>query len=467
MRIPISYFSTVVFLLFAAGCRENPSQPAPGQVPVIRGAIAEAGRHNVLTAQVMLRVSHAAAAQVLYGPDSSLGATTPLMPVVQDSAVVQVLGLRDSTTYFLQAVAVSHGGAVSRGAMLRITTGSLPPDLPRFTLLESGTPSPGFVMLGVNSTAAANRSCAIILNNEGAVVWYRKFAGGVFDFQPHADGRWTLFTTTSGTTREFVGVDRLGEVTGTYRAIGVGETSPHELRLLPGSHLLIGGEYRVMDLSAYGGLQNATVRGTRIQRIEHEAAVFDWNTFDSLSIADAGDQISLTGTDVHPWHANAVEIDGDGNYLVSLRNSDEILKLDSRTGAILWRLGGEHNQFTLLNDPLGGFWRQHGIRRLQNGNLLFFDNGSLHQPAESRPVEYRINETTRVAELVWHYRHTPAIHASAQGFAQRLPDGHTLICYGTAQRVIEVDGNGVVQWDLRIDEPSHSVYRAFRLDSLY
>ena len=173
----------------------------------------------------------------------------------------------------------------------------------------------------------------------------------------------------------------------------------------------------------------------------------------------------MTAANINPWHGNA--IDADGNLLVSFRNSDEITKINSRTGEIIWRLGGKKSQFTFVNDPLNGFSHQHGIRRLQNGNLILFDNGNLHSPPMSRAVEYKLDEQVKTAELVWEYRHAPALYGFALGFAQRLANGNTLISFGTSQRVIEVDRSGAKQWELAILGAQVYNYRAFRIESLY
>jgi len=129
--------------------------------------------------------------------------------------------------------------------------------------------------------------------------------------------------------------------------------------------------------------------------------------------------------------------------------------------------GRQKNQFSFVNDPLQGFSHQHGIRRLQNGNIILFDNGNLHAPPLSRAVEYKLDEQSKIAELVWEYRHDPPLYGFALGFAQRVANGNTLICYGTAQRIIEVDRAGTKQWELAIDGPQIYAYRAFRIDSLY
>ena len=175
----------------------------------------------------------------------------------------------------------------------------------------------------------------------------------------------------------------------------------------------------------------------------------------------------INATPVNPWHGNAIDLDRDGHVLVSFRNSDQIMKINAQTGAIIWRLGGKKNEFTFNNDSFNGFSHQHGIRRLANGNVIFFDNGNLHSPPTSRAVEYRLDEQAKTATLVWEYRHEPALYGFALGFAQRLANGNSLICYGIAQRIIEVDPAGNKVWDLIIEEPNRFVYRAFRIASLY
>ena len=39
----------------------------------------------------------------------------------------------------------------------------------------------------------------------------------------------------------------------------------------------------------------------------------------------------------------------------------EVIKFDSVTGEIIWRLGGPMNDFTFINDQLNGPNRQHDV----------------------------------------------------------------------------------------------------------
>jgi hypothetical protein len=139
---------------------------------------------------------------------------------------------------------------------------------------------------------------------------------------------------------------------------------------------------------------------------------------------------------------------------------DEITKINRATGDIIWRLGGRNNQFTFLNDSIR-FSHQHDIRRLPNGNITMFDNGNFHTPPFSRAVEYRLDEQQRTTELVWEFRNTPAIYTFATGNVQRLPNGNTLISWGTTNVITEVRPNGTKALELVLS-PLFTVYRTFR-----
>ena len=73
------------------------------------------------------------------------------------------------------------------------------------------------------------------------------------------------------------------------------------------------------------------------------------------------DQETRSGPTVNWTHGNALDLDADGNLLVSFRSLSEITKIDTRTGEVLWRMGGLRNQFT-FPDSGPPFLRQHGVR---------------------------------------------------------------------------------------------------------
>ena len=105
---------------------------------------------------------------------------------------------------------------------------------------------------------------------------------------------------------------------------------------------------------------------------------------------------------------------------------------------------------------------QHAIRRLPNGDVTLFDNGDFRYPALSRGVEYVLDEQAKRATLLWQFRKTPDIYASAMGYVQRLPGGNSIIGWGaTNPTFTEVTPDGHVALELSFPPGVYS-YRSYR-----
>lgn len=422
---------------------------------------------NVLSVIAMVNAQNAYELCIEYETDSTNTYRTSRTRIKSEKTRIDVLGLKPNTTYKMRAIAFSSTGTQVTSESQFITTSFLPEDMPSFSVNFSSSPSPGYVMMGITYSIPSTKSYALIVDNTGRIVWYRKFEGPVADFQKHPNGTYTVYSSLHEAQPHFYQIDLSGQVIREVNATSPNGTGPHELRILGEDNYLFGIEFRLMDLAPLGGSASANVRGIIVERHRSNSVTFQWRSFDHLQVSEGMPDISLTDPIVNPWHGNAIEIDSDGHLLVSFRNSDMIAKINSTTGQVLWRLGGKNNQFTFKNDPLNGFSHQHGIRRLQNGNIILFDNGNLHNPPVSRAVEYALDENVRTATMVWEYRGEPQLYSFALGFSQRLQNGNTLICFGTAQHVVEVDMSGAKKWELMLNDAGHFPYRAFRIDSLY
>jgi hypothetical protein len=154
---------------------------------------------------------------------------------------------------------------------------------------------------------------------------------------------------------------------------------------------------------------------------------------------------------------------------VSFRNTAQVMKIDAESGAVVWRLGGIRNEFTIMGDPFGGFSAQHSAGILPNGNLLLYDNGTSHVPPETRAVEYALDLAAKTATMVWEFRRLPPIYTDAVGLVQRLQNGNTLIGYGRVGHATEAGPDGLPTWevDLSVDGEPAFVYRFVRIGSLY
>jgi len=232
---------------------------------------------------------------------------------------------------------------------------------------------------------------------------------------------------------------------------------------LDGAYWIMCDEVRTLDLSAMGGSANASVTGTVVQHLGREGnLLFHWSPFDHFAITDL-DSASRAGSTVNWTHGNSLNLDADGNLVVSFRSLGEVTKIDTRTGVVLWRMGGLANQFTFQDTPMPAFSRQHGVRLIGPGQLVLLDN--LGDPGRSRAERYDYDAAGRTARLVESYGSSPPVIALLGGSTQDLPGGHTLVAFGNGGRVEEYDASGSVAW--RIEGNPGYVFRAQRIGSLY
>jgi hypothetical protein len=162
-------------------------------------------------------------------------------------------------------------------------------------------------------------------------------------------------------------------------------------------------------------------------------------------------------------HGNALDVDSDGNLLVSFRNLSEVTKIDARTGAVMWRMGGRNNQLTFDDVTAPAFVGQHGLRATGAGQLMLLDN--LGEPLGSRAERYEVDDVRHVAHLSGSFAAPPGLIGLIGGSTQSLPDGHTLVSFGNGNAVQEYDTQGNVVW--RIVGNSGYIFRAQRIRSLY
>ncbi|MEJ2104507.1 MAG: aryl-sulfate sulfotransferase [Ignavibacteriaceae bacterium] len=347
-------------------------------------------------------------------------------------------------------------------------TDSLPEDFPDIEVDSLNNPFPGYIFLTpfVSNWNYAGKNYLIIIDNYSVPIFYRQFPTILFDFKKQITGVLTYYYPPASS---FLVMDSSYNVIDSVSIKNGYQTDLHELLILDNNHsLLMGSDWQQvrMDTIVPGGNPNASVIGLIIQeQDENKNVVFEWKSWDHFQITDATYDISLTDSVIDYVHGNAIEVDSDGNLLISSRHMDEVTKINRQTGEIIWRWGGEHcenNQFTHINDPIG-FSHQHDIRKLGNGNYTVFDNGNLHSPAFSRFAEYQLDEINKLAYLVWEYVNEPVSYSMAMGNGRRLPNHNTFIGWGTGTlpAISEVKPNGDVALFLSIPDTILN-YRGFK-----
>lgn len=442
-------------------CDNQPTVPSTSIIPAINASVATPNSQNVLSAIVAVHERGADSVAVrftLADVASSTDSLTPAVKTVGDSAVIPVLGLLPSRHYILRAVAYSAGGNAIGDAM-ELTTDALPPDLPKYSA-TGVDPSPGYVVFAAGKYG-------LVIDNTGRVVWYRRFPNGPgLTFMAEPTGHYVARPTSPDQTQpdEWTEFDPLGNTTRTFGcALGL-QSRPHDLiSERDGSYWLMCDETRTMDLTAIGGVAGARVTGTAVQHVSAEGKLlFQWSPFNHFDITD-GQPADRAGANVNWTHGNALELDVDGNLLVSFRNLSEVTKIDTISGAIIWRMGGRRNQFTFFDTSSRIFSGQHSVRVSSIGELTILDN--MGTPGESRAERYIVDGIAHTARLVHYYASTPAVVTQIGGSVQPLAGGRTLVSFGTAGRVEEYDADGHVMW--RIEGDAGYVFRAQRILSLY
>ena len=213
---------------------------------------------------------------------------------------------------------------------------------------------------------------------------------------------------------------------------------------------------------------------------ETKDVVWSWNTFDHFSMTDY-DQIGGTWTEAYislhyDWtHMNAVIFDPNESAIyVSSRHLSRITKIDYPSGNIIWNLGHEMSSGEIDMGTELGFSFQHSLQKLENGNILTFDNGNLApefrgtEDPVSRAIEIFISDGS--ASLAWSYELPTDLFGFASGNAQKLNNGNVLITtVGGGGRSIEVDTDGNTIWEglYNLSLPDGAVYRAHRIPGLF
>lgn len=342
---------------------------------------------------------------------------------------------------------------------------AVPSNFPRIEAHTYGETAPGMFFYATNYPQEGTGNYLIICKNDGTPYFYRRLDDVV------RSGNLTVHPTGVLTAHCYIKwfylvMDSTFAIIDTIR-VGHGyETDNHELQILENGHALLIARDRVkMDMSKIvpGGQTNATVEGNHIQELDRDQnVIFEWRCWDFFTITDT--YVGITGGFIDYVHFNSIAVDFDGNLVASARDLHEIIKINHQTGDVIWRLNGQNNEFTFINDP-DQFRFQHDFRPVPGkpNHYTVFDNGRGRNPQHSRAVEYKIDPELKTIEKVWEYRHSPDWYTSAMGSAQRLPNGNTLVDFpGGSLRAVEVNPAGEELFEFY--SYGHSNYRCRRFD---
>ena len=204
-----------------------------------------------------------------------------------------------------------------------------------------------------------------------------------------------------------------------------------------------GNPYGTMELAEDSLIEEVTPAGDR---------VFFWSTYDHLYLGDCMEH----QFPANYAHLNSLQLVGDGDLVISLRNCSQVLRIDGTSGEVQWRLGsskrsdaeweqlGLRPPLRIIGDPYVEFCGQHSPKIMSNGNLLLYDNGwnCPHDPETgrqrrpdgkfSRVVEYALDPDRGTATFVRHHslRGTFRFFNTFQGQVVPMDNDSWIISWG-------------------------------------
>ena len=217
---------------------------------------------------------------------------------------------------------------------------------------------------------------------------------------------------------------------------------------------------------------------------DHEV-VWTWSPFDHFTMQDYD---NYEGTwynayfnqEVDWMHSNAFHFDEEESVIyVSHRHLSRISKIAYPSGDVIWNMGlpseymhsgDEH----ICTDLLFSF--QHNIQLLDDGDLLFFDNGNLSDMLmdDSNPTS-RIRRIRVIdnsyCETVWQYDLPQNLQGLGMGSVQLLDNGNYSIYtfgsgFGPECSVLEVTPDQEMVWKAT-GNSNTAWYRSYKVPSLH
>ncbi len=239
----------------------------------------------------------------------------------------------------------------------------------------------------------------------------------------------------------------------------------HEFTITPkGTALLMSYDRVIKDLRALGGPRRGIVIAGVVQEIDIKTGLvlFEWHSIDSIGLDEGKAPVpSKEGGQYDYLHLNSIDVDENGDFLLSARNTWGVYKVDRATAKLVWRLGGTKPTFKMGKGTLMAW--QHHARWLPDGDLMIFDNGASPRVHDrSRVITVRLDEQAKTAELVSEQSHPRKILSATQGSAEPLPNGNMFVGYGSQRYFAEFDKAGKLVFDAELARGNDS-YRAFRL----
>jgi EmrB/QacA subfamily drug resistance transporter len=385
------------------------------------------------------------------------------------------------------AFANSHGAPVgaytTKGAYSFVTAPSLhPPKLRSNHPTATGKLAPGYIFTAnfynLSEPPMVGQSGPLIVDRRLQPVWFQPVPESVvasnLSLQTYhgkpALAWWQGVVTNTGQTEsgEYVVVDQHYRKVASLKGADGWVLTLHEFAIRGDDVWVTANKNVPIDLSKYGGAYNGALIDSAVQEYNLETGKL-LRTWDALDRIPLNDSYATLPTNGFPWdayHVNAVDLVGNGAFLVSIRNTWAAYLVNIDTGNIEWTLGGKRSSFKF--GPGAAFQWQHDVALAPSSTVTMFDDhccqitsgGTYVLPTgPSRGLALKLDQRTRTATLAAQYTRNSEFDADYMGSSQPLQNSNVFVGWGSEPYFSEYSRSGKLLFEGEFPRPDLS-YRA-------
>jgi EmrB/QacA subfamily drug resistance transporter len=359
-----------------------------------------------------------------------------------------------------------------------------PPVIKADAPIDRSALAPGYILLtnfyDVSTPPMTGQSGPLILDDNLQPVWFRPVPMNVvasdLSYQAY-EGKpalawWQGVISSTGATQsgEYVVVNDHYQTVATLRGADGWVPSLHSLVIVGHDAWVTVNKNLPMNLASYGGSVDGAITDSAVQEYDLRTGKLLY-TWDALKHIPFSDSYANPPTNGYPWdvyHVNSIQVAGPHTLLVSMRNTWAAYLIDTRTGKIEWQLGGKHSSFTFGSGA--SFQWQHDVTLTGGSQITLFDDNCcqisgagtyLAANGPSRALTLRLNQASHTASLASAYEHG-GLSAAYMGSTQLLPNGNTLVGWGSEPYFSEYSKSGKLLLDAALPSPDLS-YRAVQV----
>ena len=385
------------------------------------------------------------------------------------------------------ALAGSHGPPIgaynTHDTYSYVTAPSLhPPRVRANKQSAAGELAPGYILTAnffdLNEPPIVGQSGPLMLDHNLQPVWFEpvpeRVAAANLSLQTYAGkpalAWWQGVVTNTGATEagEDVVVNQHYQTVARLKGVDGWVLTLHALVINGEDAWVTANKNIPLDLSNYGGAYNGALIDSAVQEYNIKTGKL-LRSWDALQHIPLGDSYATLPTNGFPWdafHVNALELIGNGAFLVSMRNTWGAYAVNIDTGKIEWTLGGKHSSYKF--GPGAAFQWQHDVALGPESTVTMFDDHCCQQTGggtsvkatgPSRGLVLKLDQSTHTATLLAQYGARGGFESEYMGDTQLLSGGKAFVGWGSERYFSEYNRSGQLLLEGEFPQPDLT-YRA-------